>query len=174
MDEARRVWTSLVSGPQGEEKTFWARFLTFGAIHTLIAKAEHSRQVLHETLEDLGQHEMDLRAELRRTEARVAQVKHAGKEVEEMLLMLFDIELLRGCVDEWYVPEPEYVPPPVLTEEPMAEGRLEPEWFVAGKPQVGAGAHGLWMSRCWNVADSFFCMSGCCGRWRSDRGRAKP
>ena len=79
MDEARRVWTSLVSGPQGEEKTFWARFLTFGAIHTLIAKAEHSRQVLHETLEDLGQHEMDLRAELRRTEARVAQVRPAGK-----------------------------------------------------------------------------------------------
>ena len=79
MDEARRVWTSLVSGPQGEEKTFWARLLTFGAIHTLIAKAEHSRQVLHETLEDLGQHEMDLRAELRLTEERVAQVRHAGK-----------------------------------------------------------------------------------------------
>ena len=79
MNEARRAWTSLVSGAQGEEKTFWARLLTFGDIHTLIAKAEHSRQVLHETLEDLGQHEMDLRAELRLTEERVAQVRHAGK-----------------------------------------------------------------------------------------------
>ena len=134
-DEARKAWTSLVSGAQGEEKTFWARVLTFGNIHTLIAKAEHSLQVLHETLEDLEQHEMDLRAELRLTEAKVAQLRHAGKEVEEIMLMLFDIELLRGCVDEWYVPEPEYVPPPVLTEEPMAEGRLvEPEWFAAGKP----------------------------------------
>ena len=69
--------------------------------------------------------------------------------------MLFDIELLRGCVDEWYVPEPEYVPPPVLTEEPMAG--VEPEWFVAGKTQVGVGAHGLWMSRCWNAANSLAC-----------------
>ena len=94
MDEARRVWTSLVSGPQGEEKTFWARVLTFGDIHTLIAKAEHSRQVLHETLEDLELKEIDLRAELRGTEARVAQVRHAGKELEEMILMLFDIALL--------------------------------------------------------------------------------
>ena len=60
----------LVSGVRGEEKTFWARVLTFGDIHTLIAKAEHSQRVLHETLEDLGQHEMDLRAELRLTEER--------------------------------------------------------------------------------------------------------
>ena len=164
-----------MSRVRGDEKTFLARVLTFGDINTLIAKAEHSQRVLHETLEDLGQHEMDLRAEVRLTEERVAQVRHAGKELEQLPLMLFDIELLRGCVDEWYVLEPEYVPPPGLTEETMAEGWLvEPEWFVAGKPPVGAGAHGLWMSRCWNVADSFFCMSGCCGRWRSDRGRAKP
>ncbi len=40
----------------------------------------------------------------------------------------------------------------------MAEGWLvEPERFVVGKPQMGAGAHGLWMSRRWNVADSFAC-----------------
>ena len=91
----------LVSGVRGDEKIFLARVLTFADIHTLIAKAEHSQRVLHEMLEDLGQHEMDLRAELRLTEERVAQVTHAGKELEELLLMLFDIELLRGCVDEW-------------------------------------------------------------------------
>ena len=72
----------MYSNMQVEEKRFWASSLPFADIHALIAKAEHSRQVLHETLEDLGQHEMDLRAELRLTEARVAQVRHAGKEVE--------------------------------------------------------------------------------------------
>ena len=120
-----------MSGVRGEEKTFWARVLTFGDIHTLIAKAEHSRQVLHDTLEDLELQERDLRATLRRTEARVAQVRHHRKEVEEMMLMLFDLELLRGCVDEWYVDEPVYVPPPVCAEESMAErGHVQPEWFV--------------------------------------------
>ena len=71
---------SVVSGSRGEETRFWASVLTFGDIHALIAKAEHSRQVLHETLADLELHERDLRARLRRTEARVAQVRHAGKE----------------------------------------------------------------------------------------------
>ena len=71
--------SSVVSGLRGEEKVFWPRVLTSGDIHTLIAKAEHSRQVLHETLEDLEQHEMDLRAELQFAEERVAQVRHAGK-----------------------------------------------------------------------------------------------
>ena len=86
---------------------------------------------------------MDLRAESRLTEERVAQVR-LGKELEKLLLMLFDIELLRGCVDEWYVHEDEYVPPPDFAEEFMAERWLvEPEWFVARKAQVGASAHGL-------------------------------
>ena len=45
--------------------------------------------------------------------------------------MLFDLELLRGCVDEWYVDEPVYVPPPVCAEESMAERwPVQPEWFV--------------------------------------------
>ena len=35
--------------------------------------------------------------------------------------------------------------------------KVEPEWFVAGKLQVGVGAHGLWMSRCWNAANSLAC-----------------
>ena len=47
------------------------------------------------------------------------------------MLMLFDLELLRGCVDEWYVDEPVYVPPPVCAEESMAERwPVQPEWFV--------------------------------------------
>ena len=47
------------------------------------------------------------------------------------MLMLSDLELLRGCVDEWYVDEPVYVPPPVCVEESMAErGHVQPEWFV--------------------------------------------
>ena len=126
------------SNRQVEENRFWAKSLTFGDIHALIAKAEHSRQVLHDTLEDLELQERDLRATLRRTEARVAQVRHARKEVEEMMLMLFDLELLRGCVDEWYVDEPVYVPPPVCAEESMAErGHVQPEWFV-DKPGLTA------------------------------------
>ena len=51
----------MYSNRQVEENRFWASSLTFGDIHALIAKAEHSQQVLHDTLEDLGQHEMDLR-----------------------------------------------------------------------------------------------------------------
>ena len=43
----------MYSNRQVEEKRFWASSLTFGDIHALIAKAEHSRQVLHDTLEDL-------------------------------------------------------------------------------------------------------------------------
>ena len=121
----------MYSNRQVEENRFWAKSLTFGDIHALIAKAEHSRQVLHDALEDLELQERDLRATLRRTEARVAQVRHHRKEVEEMMLMLFDLELLRGCVDEWYVDEPVYVPPPVCAEESMAErGHVQPEWFV--------------------------------------------
>ena len=71
---------SVVSGSRGEEKRFWASVLTFGDIHALIAKAEHSRQVLHDTLEDLELQERDLRATLRRTEAKVAQVRHHRKK----------------------------------------------------------------------------------------------
>ena len=70
---------SVHSGSRSEEKRFWASVLTFGDIHALIAKAEHSRQVLHDALEDLELQERDLRATLRRTEARVAQVRHARK-----------------------------------------------------------------------------------------------
>ena len=66
----------MYSNRQVEEKRFWASSLTFGDIHALIAKAEHSRQVLHDTLEDLELQERDLRATLRRTEAKVAQVRH--------------------------------------------------------------------------------------------------
>ena len=121
----------MYSNRQVEEKRFWASSLTFGDIHALIAKAEHSRQVLHDTLEDLELQERDLRATLRRTEARVAQVRHHRKEVEEMMLMLFDLELLRGCVDEWLFDEPAYVPPPVCAEESMAAGgSLTSRWFV--------------------------------------------
>ena len=62
------------------------------------------------------------------------------------MLMLFDLELLRGCVDEWYVDEPVYVPPPVCAEESMAERwPVEPEWFVDRKSQVGASAPGPWI-----------------------------
>ena len=46
------------------------------------------------------------------------------------MLLLFDVELLRGCVDEWYVDEPVYVPPPVCAEESMAGGSLTSRWFV--------------------------------------------
>jgi len=70
---------SVVSGSRDEETRFWASVLTFGDIHALIAKAEHSRQVLYETLEDLELQERDLRARLQRTEARVVQVRHAWK-----------------------------------------------------------------------------------------------
>ena len=42
----------MYSNRQVEEKRFWASSLTFGDFHALIAKAEHSRQVLHDTLED--------------------------------------------------------------------------------------------------------------------------
>ena len=46
-------------------------------------------------------------------------------------MLLFDVELLRGCVDEWYVDEPVYVPPPVYAEESLADRwPVEPEWFV--------------------------------------------
>ena len=62
-----------------EVKRFWASSLPFADIHALIAKAEHSRQVLHDKLEDLELQEKYLRAKLQRTEARVAQVRHAGK-----------------------------------------------------------------------------------------------
>ena len=77
--------------------------------------------MIDDTLEDLEVQERDLRATLRRTKARVAQVRHHRKGVEEMMLMLFDLELLRGCVDEWLFDEPAYVPPPVCAEESMAE-----------------------------------------------------
>ena len=128
----------MYSNRQVEEKRFWASVLTFGDIHALIAKAEHSRQVLHDTLEDLELQERDLRATLRRAEARVAQVRHHRKEVEEMMLMLFDLELLRGCVDEWLVDEPVYVPPPVCAEESMAERcPVQPEWFVDKRGLTG-------------------------------------
>ena len=70
----------MYSNRQVEENRFWAKSLTFGDIHALIAKAEHSRQVLHETLEDLELQERDLRATLRRTEARVAHVRHHRKK----------------------------------------------------------------------------------------------
>ena len=70
----------MYSNRQVEEKRFWASSLTFGDIHALIAKAEHSRQVLHDTLEDLELQERDLRATLRRTEAKVAQVRHHRKK----------------------------------------------------------------------------------------------
>ena len=70
----------MYSNRQVEENRFWASSLTFGDIHALIAKAEHSRQVLHETLEDLELQERDLRATLRRTEARVAHVRHNRKK----------------------------------------------------------------------------------------------
>ena len=50
----------MYSNRQVEEKRFWASSLTFGDIHALIAKAEHSRQVLHDTLEDLELQERDL------------------------------------------------------------------------------------------------------------------
>ena len=47
------------------------------------------------------------------------------------MLLLFDVELLRGCVDEWYVDEPVYVPPPVYAEESLPDRwPVEPEWFV--------------------------------------------
>ena len=59
LESARSVWSRI------QEKRFWARSLTFGDIHALIAKAEHSRQVLHDTLEDLELQERDLRATLR-------------------------------------------------------------------------------------------------------------
>ena len=121
----------MYSNRQVEEKRFWASVLTFGDIHALIAKAEHSRQVLDDTLEDLELQERDLRATLRRTEAKVAQVRHHRKRVEEAMLLLFDVELLRGCVDEWYIHEPVYVPPPVYAEESLRERwPVEPEWFV--------------------------------------------
>ena len=121
----------MYSNRQVEEKRFWASSLPFADIHALIAKAEHSRQVLDDTLEDLELQERDLRATLRRTEAKVAQVRHHRKKVEEMMLILCDVELLRGCVDEWYVDEPVYVPPPVYAEESLRERwPVEPEWFV--------------------------------------------
>ena len=121
----------MYSNRQVEEKRFWASVLTFGDIHALIAKAEHSRQVLHDTLEELELQERDLRATLQRTEAKAAQVRHHRKRVEEEMLLLFDVELLRGCVDEWYVDEPVYVPPPVYAEESLPERwPVEPEWFV--------------------------------------------
>ena len=121
----------MYSNRQVEEKRFWASVLTFGDIHALIAKAEHSRQVLDDTLEDLELQERDLRATLRRTEAKVAQVRHHRKRVEEEMLLLFDVELLRGCVDEWYVHEPVYVRPQDYAEESLRERwPVEPEWFV--------------------------------------------
>ena len=49
----------MYSNNQVEEKRFSASSLTFGDIHALIAKAEHSRQVLHDTL-DLELQERDL------------------------------------------------------------------------------------------------------------------
>ena len=70
---------SRKNGSRGEEKRYWASVLTFEQIHILIAKAEHSWQVLHATLDDLEMRERDLRAKLRRTEARFAQVRHAEK-----------------------------------------------------------------------------------------------
>ena len=50
----------MYSNRQAEEQRFWASSLTFGDIHGLIAKAEHSRQVLHDMLEDLELQERDL------------------------------------------------------------------------------------------------------------------
>ena len=50
----------MYSNTQVQEKRFWASSLTFGDIHALIAKAEHSRQVLHDTLEELELQERDL------------------------------------------------------------------------------------------------------------------
>ena len=48
---AHHECNSMYSNWQVEDKRFWASVLTFGDIHALIAKAEHSRQVLHDTLE---------------------------------------------------------------------------------------------------------------------------
>ena len=104
--------------------------------------------MLHATLDALEMRERDLRAKLRRTETRLAQVRHAEtglegmmvmlfgavwrteatvsqvthavKQMEELMLMLFDVELLRGCVDVWHVDEPQHVPHP--TEESITGG----------------------------------------------------
>ena len=54
----------MYSNRQVEEKRFWASVLTFGDIHALIAKAEHSRQVLHDMLEDLELQEIWVEQEL--------------------------------------------------------------------------------------------------------------
>ena len=160
---------------RGEEKRYWASVLTFEQLHILITKAEHAWQVLRATLDALEMRERDLRAKLRRTETRLAQVRHAEtglegmmvmlfgavwrteatvsqvthavKRLEELMLMLFDVELLRGCVDVWYVDEPQHVPHPVSAEDYMAEGwPVDPEWFVYRTSQVWPILCRSWMS----------------------------
>ena len=158
---------------RGEEKRYWASVLTFEQLHILITKAEHAWQVLRATLDALEMRERDLRAKLRRTETRLAQVRHAEtgvegmmvmlfgavwrteatvsqvtravNQMEELMLMLFDVELLRGCVDVWHVDEPQHAPHP--TEESITGGRLvEPDRSVCRTSQVWSFLVQYWMS----------------------------
>jgi len=164
---------SRKNGSRGEEKQYWASALTFEQIRILIMKAEHTWQVLLATLDALEMRERDLRAKLRRTETRLArvrpaekglegmmvmlfgavwrteatvsQVAHAVTQMEELLLMLFDVELLRGCVDVWYAREPQHVPHPA---EESTKGRWleEPDRSVYRTSQVWPILCRSWMS----------------------------
>ena len=84
----------MYSNRQVEEKRFWASSLTFGDIHALIAKAEHSRQVLHDTLEQELEQERD-------TEQEQERCKINGfLDSMQLLCSALDGYLCSGCLDD--------------------------------------------------------------------------
>ena len=84
----------MYSNTQVQEKRFWASSLTFGDIHALIAKAEHSRQVLHDTLEQELEQERD-------TEQEQERCKINGfLDSMQLLCSALDGYLCSGCLDD--------------------------------------------------------------------------
>ena len=174
---------SQANGSRGEEKRFWASVLTFEQIHILIAEAEHSWQALTTSLNALELRENDLRAKLRRTEARFARVgraeaglkemlkllagvvrrteattsqtTRAGKRLEELMRMLFDVELLRGCVDKWHATEPDRMPDP--TDEHMTgEWIVDSDGVVVQTSQAWSYMVRSWMLGGEDIADEYW------------------
>ena len=84
----------MYSNRQVEKKRFWASSLTFGDIHALIAKAEHSRQVLHDTLEQELERNETLEQEQERCEI------NGVLDSMQLFCSALDGYLCSGCLDD--------------------------------------------------------------------------
>ena len=84
----------MYSNTQVQEKRFWASSLTFGDIHALIAKAEHSRQVLHDTLEQELERNETLEQEQERCEI------NGFLDSMQLFCSALDGYLCSGCLDD--------------------------------------------------------------------------